>query len=131
MSWSRLVEQARRRRLSYVVGRALRYTASLLALDIPADVLALDAAGATLAERYEYRARFLPGVAGIAACRLADFARIRDREPDWRGPLGFVRYLRDCWRLPSAWLLPASAVNRTARHVTLAVQRSFSRPSLK
>lgn len=113
LDWVRLVEQARRRRLSRIVGAALAYVRQRFDVPIPAEpVAALQAESAGWTERLEHWSRVRPGRAQLAAEAWCDYQRAIGREPRWRGPLGFPRYLQDRLGVGSLGRLPRAAIRK-------------------
>jgi hypothetical protein len=116
--WTRVVALARERRLSLIVRTTLTYAKTRFRLAVPSVVLEeLGRDRPTLGERFELRSRGTVGRTGFVAGVLADYVRRRGRTDDWRGPLGFVRYVRDYWHLDSAWQVPAEMGRWTVRHL--------------
>jgi hypothetical protein len=116
--WPRLVSRARQRRLSLIVRTTLAYAKSRFRVPVPPEVLEeLARDRPTLGERFELRSRETVGRTGFVAGVLADYVRRRGRTEDWRGPLGFVRYVRDYWHLDSAWQVPSEMGRWTARRL--------------
>ncbi len=116
--WTRVVTLARQRRLSLIVRTTLTYAKTRFRLPVPSDVLdELARDRPTLGERFELRSRETVGRTGFVAGVLADYVRRRGRTEDWRGPLGFVRYVRDYWHLDSAWQVPTAMGRWTARRM--------------
>jgi hypothetical protein len=96
----------------------LTYAKTRFRLPVPSDVLdELARDRPTLGERFELRSRETVGRTGFVAGVLADYVRRRGRTDDWRGPLGFVRYVRDYWHLDSAWQVPTAMGRWTARRM--------------
>jgi hypothetical protein len=112
LSWDRLIAQARRRRLSRIVARSLRYLVDAIQVAIPeAAMSALESTPSSIVERVECWARTKPGAARLVAEGWCDYARARARTDDWLGALGAARYLRDRLRTPSLWRVPGAAAS--------------------
>lgn len=117
-AWTRLLDQAEKRQMSLVVGKALRYLHERLNIPIPDPVLLRCAAAPIgLAERFEFLARSISGVSGGIAVRMADCLRARSHERDWQGLCGFLRYMRDGWHLQSTWQLPVAAYQKAIKRL--------------
>lgn len=111
--WSRLADQARRRRMSLLVRSALAYLAGRFQIEVPTTILSqLTSESMGIAEQFEFRARLVPGTAGFAAGAFADYLRMRGRDRTWQGALGFVHYVRDHYRLESSWQVPMAIGRR-------------------
>lgn len=107
LEWGRLVVQARKRRVSLIVDACLRYLAEQMEAPVPADVLAtLARTPVGRVERLERWARADGGWARLATSLWCEYRRSAGREPDWSGPLGLPRYVRDRLALPSTGHLP-------------------------
>jgi hypothetical protein len=118
--WTRLIDRVRARRVSVVVGRALRYLHDSMHVAVPPAALdRLDEIPVSLAERFEARARAMSGLPGQIAAVSSDWVRARAYEPEWRGMFGFPRYLRDVRRLESTSAVPAAICRKVWRRVRL------------
>lgn len=114
--WPRVVSQARARQLARIAARSLALLKDLLDLPVPEGTLAaLESAPHSLAERVECWGREQPGLLRLAAEKWSEFQRSAGREPQWTGPLGFPRFVRDQLGLTLWRQMPAEVWVRLAR----------------
>lgn len=113
LDWSRFVAQARRRRVALMALDGLRFMTAELDVDVPAAVPdRLRRGGVGLEERVEHWARSEPGRLRLAGELWCEYRRARGREPQWRGPLGLPRYVRDRLALGSVAQVPGVVWSR-------------------
>jgi hypothetical protein len=122
LDWSRLVVEARARRLTRILARALRFLRKTFHAPVPEDAIAaLAGSPVSITERLECWSRVQPGRPQLLAEAWCEYARARGREPGWRGPLGFVTYLKDRLGVKSVQALSTAAASKIAlRHFPAA-----------
>jgi hypothetical protein len=118
-NWERLFEQARARRLTLLIARALRYLNTCIGIDVPGAVLQrFSESRVGVAERFEHRSHLIgAGVVGVSAVRMSDYLRARARDAEYRGMSGALHFARDLWQLPSSWHVPFALYHKTMRRV--------------
>jgi hypothetical protein len=113
--WGRFDAQVRRRGLVLIARTALTYLRTEFDAPVPAAVMrSLERHPVGLKERIELRGHLIAGVPGMAAGVFGDYLRAR-RQSAWRGPLGFVHYVRDHLQLSSSWHVPSTVWRLSVR----------------
>jgi len=124
IDWTRLLAQARQRRVVLRAATMLAYLARTFHAPVPGDVLAaLEASPASRLERLEYRVCNRPqGVLGELPSYWCHYLRLR-ADGQVTSPFGFARYLQETWRLGSLGDVARGALDRAQRRVRAAVIR--------
>jgi hypothetical protein len=124
IDWGRLVEQARRRRLTLPLGDTLVYLRDFLgdtAAAVPTCVLeTIRAVPATRAERALYRIRAGPSrpLKRLAVLHYwAGAWRLSRASPRRRKLAGFLNYLKSLWGVGHLWQMPFHLAFKAARGV--------------
>jgi hypothetical protein len=121
LDWSRLVEEAARRRLVVVAERALAYLVARLEARVPVDVLArLRAMPRWRFERLEYHAKSRPRAArllGDLPVVLFQFLRLTEGASPGRRLVALDDYLRYRWGVEGPLQVPLRAIAKASRRL--------------
>jgi len=115
IDWSRLVAQARQRRLSLPLTAALDYLARTLHAPAPPEALAdLRSRVVSRFERIEYETvtRHDGGIVASLSRLLVSYERYAPHESLWHRATYFPRYLQFNLEAPHLWQLPRQALRR-------------------
>jgi len=118
IDWTRLVAEARRRRVVLRVAAMLAYLVRNFAAPVPGEVLGrLEALPVGWLEGLEYRVGNRPqGLLGELPSYWCNYRRLREGRAI-TSPLGFPRYLQQTWRLRSLREVVAGALTRAGKRV--------------